>query len=63
MFLTLFSLVLLGDQLECGQKIKEKSDIEKRIDDSAKVIGENMPRRIKVFSTRFMSDAKCIAGR
>jgi lipid-binding SYLF domain-containing protein len=60
-FLALFSVLLLANVGWSADKEKDKSDIEKRIDNSAKVIDEIMATPDKGIPDKIMSDAKCIA--
>lgn len=60
-FLALFSVLLLANISWSADKEKDKSDIEKRIDNSAKVIDEIMATPDKGIPDKIMSDAKCIA--
>src|ERR1700726_2441459 len=60
-FLALFSVLLLANISWSADKEKDKSDIEKRIDNSAKVIDEIMASPDKGIPDKIMSDAKCIA--
>ena len=60
-FLALFSVLLLATISWSADKEKDKSDIEKRIDNSAKVIDEIMATPDKGIPDKIMSDAKCIA--
>lgn len=59
--LALCSLLLLASAGWSADKDKEKSDIEKRIDNSAKVLDEIMATPDKGIPNKIMSDAKCIA--
>src|ERR1700741_1874013 len=60
-FLALFSVLPLATISWSADKEKDKSDIEKRIDNSAKVIDEIMATPDKGIPDKIMSDAKCIA--
>src|ERR1700747_689305 len=60
-FLALFSVALLAGTGWSGGKDKEPADIEKRIDNSAKVLDEIMSTPDKGIPDKIMSDAKCIA--
>src|SRR6201984_2378213 len=60
-FLALFTVALLAGTGWSADKDKEQSDIEKRIDNSAKVLDEIMAPPDKGIPDKIMSDAKCIA--
>ena len=60
-FLALFSVALLAGTGWSADKDKDQSDIEKRIDNSAKVLDEIMSTPDKGIPDKIMSDAKCIA--
>src|SRR5579864_6670047 len=60
-FLALLSVALLAGTGWSADKDKEQSDIEKRIDNSAKVLDEIMATPDKGIPDKIMSDAKCIA--
>src|SRR6201997_910943 len=60
-FLALFSVLPLATISWSADKEKEQSDIEKRIDNSAKVLDEIMATPDKGIPDKIMSDAKCIA--
>ena len=60
-YLALFSLVLLTSLAWGADKEKDQSDVEKRIDNSAKVLDEIMSTPDKGIPDKIMSDAKCIA--
>lgn len=57
----LLSVLLFASLSWSADKEKDKSDIEKRIDNSAKVIDEIMATPDKGIPDKIMSDAKCIA--
>jgi SH3 domain-containing YSC84-like protein 1 len=57
----LFSILLLTSAAFSADKDKEQSDIEKRIDNSAKVLDEIMATPDKGIPDKIMNDAKCIA--
>lgn len=57
----LFSVLLLTGAAFSADKDKDQSDIEKRIDNSAKVLDEIMATPDKGIPDKIMSDAKCIA--
>jgi len=62
-FLAIFTVALLAGTGWSAEKDKDKdqSDIEKRIDNSAKVLDEIMSTPDKGIPDKIMSDAKCIA--
>jgi lipid-binding SYLF domain-containing protein len=60
-FLALSSVLLLTNIGWSADKERDKSDIEKRIDNSAKVIDEIMATPDKGIPDKIMNDAKCIA--
>ena len=60
-FLTLCSVLLITGAGWSADKDKEQSDIEKRIDNSAKVLDEIMATPDKGIPDKILSDAKCIA--
>ena len=61
-FLGLFSVALLaGPGWSADKDDKEQSDVEKRIDNSAKVPDEIMATPNKGIPDKILSDAKCIA--
>jgi lipid-binding SYLF domain-containing protein len=55
------SLVLLASMAWADDKDKDQSDIDKRMDASAKVLDEIMATPDKAIPDKVMSDAKCIA--
>lgn len=55
------SLCLLTTAGFCADKDKDQSDIEKRIDNAAKVLNEIMATPDKGVPDKIMNDAKCIA--
>jgi lipid-binding SYLF domain-containing protein len=57
----LFSVLLLTGATFGTDKDKDQSDIEKRIDNSGKVLDEIMATPDKGIPDKIMSDAKCIA--
>src|ERR1700729_3137515 len=57
----LFSVLLLTGAAFSADKDKDQSDIEKRIDNSAKVLDEIMATPDKGIPDKIRSDAKCIA--
>lgn len=57
----LFSVLLLTGATFSTDKDKDQSDIEKRIDNSGKVLDEIMATPDKGIPDKIMSDAKCIA--
>lgn len=57
----LFSVLLLTGATFSTDKDKDQSDIEKRIDNSGKVLDEIMATPDKGIPYKIMSDAKCIA--
>ncbi len=59
--LALCSVLLLAGAGWSTDKEKDQSDIEKRIDNSAKVLDEIMSTPDKGIPDKIMSDAKCIA--
>ncbi len=59
-FLALFTVALLAGTGWSADKDKDQSDIEKRIDNSAKVLDEIMSTPDKGIPDKIMSDAKCI---
>src|ERR1700680_1073596 len=59
--LALCILLLLASAGWSADKEKDKSDIEKRIDNSARVLDEIMATPDKGIPNKIMSDAKCIA--
>jgi lipid-binding SYLF domain-containing protein len=54
------SVLLLGSLAWCADD-KDQSDIDKRLDNSAKVLNEVMATPDKAIPDKVMSDAKCIA--
>ena len=62
-FLTLCSIFLVATAGFSADDVKDKdqSDIEKRIDNAAKVLDEIMATPDKGIPDKIMSDAKCIA--
>lgn len=60
-FLILCALSLITSLAWCADKDNEKSDIDKRIENSAKVLDEIMGTPDKGIPDKIMSDAKCIA--
>jgi lipid-binding SYLF domain-containing protein len=54
-------LLLLGSAALASDKDNDKSDIEKRIDNAAKVLNEIMATPDKAVPDKVMNDAKCIA--
>jgi SH3 domain-containing YSC84-like protein 1 len=59
--LALCSLLLLAAPGSSADNDKDRSDIEKRIDNAAKVLDEIMATPDKGIPDKIMSDAKCIA--
>src|SRR5246127_5393742 len=59
--LALCSVLLLASAGWSADKEKDQSDIEKRIDNSAKVLDEIMATPDKGIPDKIMSDAKCVA--
>jgi lipid-binding SYLF domain-containing protein len=60
-FLTLTAMALICAGMSWGGDDKDRSDIDKRIDASAKVLSEIMATPDKAVPDQIMSDAKCIA--
>src|SRR6202451_4860896 len=55
------SLLLLAGTAWCADGDKDQSDIDKRLDASAKVLNEVMSTPDKAIPDKVMKDAKCIA--
>src|SRR6202161_3438883 len=59
--LPLLALALLGSSAAFARDKEDNSDIDKRIDNAGKVLGEIMGTPDKAIPDKIMSDAKCIA--
>src|SRR5690348_4060669 len=56
-----FLILLTGTGFSADDADKDQSDVEKRIDNAAKVLDEIMATPDKGIPDKIMSDAKCIA--